>query len=180
MGRCADVCWRPGLPSAKLTSWWESVCFLFVLTRGVRLGSPPSHIVTLSSSGKNPQGLRPGCRELGVGVSHGEPAGGGAGGARGSGDGCMNGLTRLESGRFYPQKVAVGTPPSVRSHSQRKNERAWEKTDGERGESRALGLRESSGSCLAVVIPLMLLWGFSIYLFELFIQRWIGFCCIAG
>uniref|UniRef100_A0A672RD67 Diacylglycerol kinase n=1 Tax=Sinocyclocheilus grahami TaxID=75366 RepID=A0A672RD67_SINGR len=38
------------------------LCFLFVLTRGVRLGSQLD--VTLSSSGKNPQGLRPGRREL--------------------------------------------------------------------------------------------------------------------
>lgn len=32
-----------------------------------------------------------------------------------------------------------------------------------------LRLRESSGSCLAVVFPLMSLWGFSIYLLLLFI-----------
>lgn len=97
-----EVCRRLLQAGASLskTNFLVRICFLFVLTRGVRLGSQLD--VTLSSSGKNPQGLRPGRWELGVGVSHGEPAGGGAGGTRGSGDGCMNGLKRLESGRFLP------------------------------------------------------------------------------
>uniref|UniRef100_A0A8C2IKC9 Diacylglycerol kinase n=1 Tax=Cyprinus carpio TaxID=7962 RepID=A0A8C2IKC9_CYPCA len=142
------------------------LCFLFVMTRGVRLGSQLN--VTLSSSGKNPQGLRPGHQELGVGVSHGEPAGGGADGARGSGDGCMNRLTRLESGRFLPTESGCqhsSERPLALAEKERESMR--EDRRRETGVSRAPPAERVLGimsSCC-----LMSLWGFSIYLLLLFI-----------
>lgn len=57
---------------------------------------------------------------------------------------------------------------SARTRRDRTGARKRRMTKREENRERP-GLRESSGLCLAVVFPLMSLWGFSIYLLLLFI-----------
>lgn len=108
-----------------------SLGFLFVSARN-SCSTIVKPLYAIDLLGKNSQGLCPGCRELRVGFPHGEPAGGWARGTRGSGDGCMNGLTRLVLGRFLPTESGC-------QHSSARLltlERAWEGKEEERGVTR--------------------------------------------